>query len=59
MTSWITCARRRAGLAITGADWDKMLVHLNATFNKIKVPERERNELLAAVAGLKKDIVEK
>ena len=48
-----------AGLAITGADWDKMLVHLSATFNKFKVPERERNELLAAVAGLKKDIVEK
>ena len=48
-----------AGLAITGADWDKMLVHLNATFDKFKVPKRERNELLAAVAGLKKDIVEK
>lgn len=48
-----------AGLAITGADWDRMLVQLNATFNKFKVPERERNDLLAAVAGLKKDIVEK
>jgi len=47
------------GLAITGADWDRMLVQLNATFNKFKVPQRERNELLAAVAGLKKDIVEK
>jgi hypothetical protein len=27
--------------------------------NKFKVPQRERNELLATVAGLKKDIVEK
>jgi len=48
-----------AGLGITGTDWDQMLVQLNATFNKFKVPERERNELLAALAGLKKDIVEK
>jgi hemoglobin len=48
-----------AGLAITGADWDKMLVHLSATFDKFKVPQRERNELLTAVTGLKKDIVEK
>jgi hemoglobin len=48
-----------AGLAITGADWDTMLVHLNATFNAFAVPVRERNELLGAVAGLKEDIVEK
>ena len=48
-----------AGLGITGTDWQRMLVYLNATFDKFKVPERERNELLAAVADLKKDIVEK
>lgn len=47
-----------AGLGISGSDWDKMLVHLNATFNKFQVPQGERNELLAAVAGLRKDIVE-
>jgi hemoglobin len=47
------------GLGITAADWDRMLVRLNATFNKFKVPERERNDVLTAVAGLRKDIVEK
>jgi hemoglobin len=47
-----------AGLGITGADWDRMLVQLNATFNKFKVPERERNDVLTALAGLRKDIVE-
>src|SRR5215813_6628107 len=48
-----------AGLGITGTDWQRMLVYLNASFDKFKVPERERHELLAAVAGLKQDIVER
>ena len=48
-----------AGLGITGADWDKSLVHLKATLDKFKVPKRERSELLSALGDLKKDIVEK
>jgi hemoglobin len=48
-----------AGLAITGADWDKSLVHLKATLDKLNVPKRERSELLAALGDLRKDIVEK
>jgi hypothetical protein len=33
--------------------------HLTASFDKFKVPEKEKGELLALVASLKKDIVEK
>jgi hemoglobin len=48
-----------AGLGISGTDWDTMLVQLNASFNRFKVPLRERNDLLTALAGLRKDIVER
>jgi hemoglobin len=30
---------------------------LTATLDKFKVPEKEKNELLSAVAGMKTDIV--
>lgn len=46
------------GLGITEADWDESVKLLNETFDKFKVPERERTELLAAVGSLKKDIVD-
>jgi hemoglobin len=48
-----------AGLGITGAEWDITVKHLVATLAKFKVGEKEQSELLAAVSGLKKDIVEK
>lgn len=47
------------GLGITEADWKESVDALIATLNKFKVPEKERNEVLAAVSSLKKDIVEK
>jgi hemoglobin len=47
------------GLGITQADWDISVKHLIATLDKFKVPEAEKNEVLAAVSALKKDIVEK
>ncbi len=47
-----------AGLKITEKDWDTMVKHLNATLDKFKVPDKERGEVLGAVAGLKADIVE-
>jgi hemoglobin len=47
------------GLSITGADWDASVKDLNATLDKFKVPKTERDEVLAAISGLKKDIVEK
>lgn len=48
-----------AGLGITGADWDHAVELLVATLDKFRVPVREKNELLAAVSTMKKDIVER
>ncbi len=47
------------GLGITEADWKEGVDDLVATLNKFKVPDKEKGEVLAAVSGLKKDIVEK
>ncbi|MGH9908826.1 MAG: group I truncated hemoglobin [Pyrinomonadaceae bacterium] len=47
------------GLAITEADWDAAAKHLAASLDKFKVAEKEKNEILTFVTGLKKDIVEK
>src|ERR671924_1530048 len=35
------------GLGITEADWQATVKHLVATLDKFKVPEKEKNELLA------------
>lgn len=48
-----------AGLGITEADWNASVVDLTATLDKFKVPAKEKQEVLSAVSGLKKDIVEK
>jgi len=47
------------GLGITEEDWNTMVKLLNATLDKFKVPDKERNDVQAAVAGLKADIVGK
>jgi hemoglobin len=47
------------GLGITEAQWDAAAKHLVATLDKFKVPKREKDDLLAFVTTLKKDIVEK
>ena len=47
------------GLGITGSDWDISVKHLVATLEKFKVPQKEKDELLALVSSLKADIVEK
>lgn len=47
------------GLGITEADWDSAAKHLVAALDKYKVPQAEKDELLAFVATQKKDIVEK
>lgn len=46
------------GLGITEADWTAMSGHFVATLDKFKVPQKEKDELLAIVTSLKKDIVE-
>jgi hemoglobin len=48
-----------AGLGITESDWQVTVKHLNATLDRFKVPEKERNEILTLFASLKRDIVEK
>ena len=45
------------GLGITEDDWTATVKDLNATFDKFHVPAQERQDVLAAVSGLKGDIV--
>jgi hemoglobin len=48
-----------AGFGITEADWTAAIGHLVATLDKYKVPDKEKNELLALLVPMKSDIVEK
>ena len=48
-----------AGLGITERDWEASMRHLNGTFDGFAVPAKERDEVLAALGPLRKDIVEK
>jgi hemoglobin len=48
-----------AGLGITGMDWDAAVKHLVATLDKFNVPAKEKDDVLALVSTLKKDIVDK
>jgi hemoglobin len=45
------------GLHITDADWNTSAAHLTETLNKFKVPQKEQSEVMAAISGLKGDIV--
>lgn len=47
------------GLGITEAEWELAAKHLIAAMDKYKVPQAEKDELMAFVATQKKDIVEK
>src|SRR5207249_10287287 len=47
-----------AGMGISGEEFDALVGDLVATLHKFKVGEREKNELLAALGPMKKDIVE-
>ena len=46
-----------AGLKISDNDWDIAVDRLIETLLQFKVPDKERDDLLTVVAGLKKDIV--
>lgn len=48
-----------AGMGISSAEFDTVVKHLVASLDKFKVPAEEKNELLALLGPLKKDIVEK
>ena len=47
------------GLGITEDDWNAAVKHLVATLDKFNVPKKEKDEVLAAISGLKGDLVEK
>lgn len=47
------------GLGITEEDWNASVRDLNATLDKFHVPPQEKSEVLAAISGLKGDIVGK
>ena len=46
------------GMGITETDWNAAVNDLVATLDHFKVPEKEKNELIGAVAGFKNDIVD-
>jgi hemoglobin len=46
------------GMKITDAEFNALAADLTASLNKFKVPAKEQKELLAAVEGTRKDIVE-
>lgn len=48
-----------AGLGITEKDWKITVDYLVAIMDKLKVPEKEKNDFLALASTLKGDIVEK
>lgn len=46
------------GMKISEGDWSAFLGHLNATLDAFKVPQAERNAVVAFVESTKRDIVE-
>jgi hemoglobin len=46
------------GMKISESDWSVFLGHLNATLGAFKVPQAERDEVVAFVESTKRDIVE-
>ncbi|MBI1817961.1 MAG: group 1 truncated hemoglobin [Deltaproteobacteria bacterium] len=47
-----------AGMRISERDWAAFLGHLNATLDAFKVPQTERDQVVAFIQSTKADIVE-
>ncbi len=47
-----------AGMGISEQDWQASVKHLVGTLDKFKVPAKEKGEVLAAIGGMRADIVE-
>jgi hemoglobin len=45
------------GLHITDTEWNTSAAHLTETLNKFKVPQKEQDEVMAAIGAMKGDIV--
>jgi ketosteroid isomerase-like protein/truncated hemoglobin YjbI len=52
-----TMRAAHAGMGITDSDWDVAVDHLIEAMMQLKVPDKERDEMLTVAASLKKDIV--
>ena len=52
-----TMRASHAGMGITDADWDVAVDHLIEAMMQLKVPDKERDEMLTVASSLKKDIV--
>ncbi len=48
-----------AGLSITEAEWEANMRYMAEALDKYKVPRKEKEEVLALVEKMKRDIVEK
>jgi hemoglobin len=46
------------GMRVSGADFTALVEDLIKALDKFKVPEKEKGELLGALGGMQKDIVE-
>jgi len=46
------------GMGISEADWSALMGHVHATLDAFKVPQAERNDVVAFVQSTKKEIVE-
>jgi len=46
------------GMQISESDWSTFIGHINATLDAFKVPQPERNEVVAFIQSTKPDIVE-
>ena len=46
------------GMNISESDWSAFLGHLNATLDAFKVPQAERDQVVAFIQSTKSDIVE-
>ena len=53
-----SAAQTHRGLGIKASEFAIVAQHLVDTLNKLKVPEREHNELMAIIGTLRPDIVE-
>lgn len=48
-----------AGLGISDVEWRQTVTHLGASLDRFHVPQKEKDEVLAALGSLRGDIVEK
>ena len=46
------------GMGISEADWSALMGHVHVTLDAFKVPQAERNDVVAFVQSTKKEIVE-